>query len=198
MNKINNNPDDQYKNPPIRKAIAETQIQLVGGGNIPPARPPIRPVIIESVTTPPWQKRILRYLGPLSIIVALILGITYIWLSLTGYFNPLNLCYIRIHSDLVSGNKSTIIKAIKLLKKEDHDAYKLTCKYVNRIYERTCIGADWHLDQSLPGSDEPGCYVKGSKSIYLKPDFNKNQAGIVLRKEAIKKYSQLSREFWNQ
>lgn len=200
MNEPTNNNDDQYKNPPIKRLpIKDPQIQPLGGSGLAPeSRLPIRPTFIEKKPKPPVHKRFIENLGPILIISIFVVGIIYIWLVLTGYFDPLTMCRIRIHTDLVSGNKKTISQALKLLKKEDRTSYDMACKYVNRIYERTCIGADWHLDKGHRGSNEPGCYVKGSKSIYLKPDYYHQQDTTELRKDSIKKYSQLSWEYWNQ
>lgn len=187
----------QYNNPPIRRVpIKDPQIQPLGGGTGPESRLPIKPIIMRSETKPPMSKRIAGNLGPVLIIIVVVFGLTYIWLNFSGYFDPLNMCRIRIHADLVTGNKKSITQALSLLKKEDRGSYNIACQYVDRIYERTCFGADWHIDRSQRGSKEPGCYVKGSKSIYIKPDFKQDSDSANTRKESIKKYSQLAREYW--
>jgi hypothetical protein len=133
-----------------------------------------------------------------AVMLIIFLAFSWLFLSATGYFNLISMCRIRIYNDIIAGNEKTIKQAIRNLRQEDHEAYKVLCQNVDRIYERTCIGSDWHLDKNLAGTNQPGCYVLGSHAIYIKPDFSKTDAAIDLRAESIKKYSQLAQEYWNK
>lgn len=118
----------------------------------------------------------------------------YFFVNIFNYFDPLNFCYIKIDSDLLRGNESTIKKAVKLLKKEDKIAYKTLCAYVDTISEHNCFASSRKI--SLEDWNKDGCYIKGSKVIYLKPEKRENSAIINQRKISLKKYSEYSKDFW--
>jgi len=117
-----------------------------------------------------------------------------------SYFDPLNLCYIKIEGDIVRGEETTIHKAISLIKKEDKKAYKDICKYVDTISESYCIIADWQISgpEFAEGLNLPGCYARGSKTIYIYPNKVVSEFVIRARKNDILKYTEFSKNFWQK
>lgn len=136
-------------------------------------------------------------IGFYLILIIILLIPIYSWLNFSAHFDPVNLCRIKIESTSIKHNKKTIEQAVKLLKKQDLDAYTILCKNINTIGEKTCVIADPHVEEKtyLQGTQEPGCYVKGSKTIYLNPRQLKTDD---LKKIAghITKYSKFSKIFW--
>ena len=117
-----------------------------------------------------------------------------------SYFDPLNFCYIKIQGDIVRGEESSIHKAISLIKKEDKKAYSNLCKYVDTINENFCIVADWQISgpEFAEGLKLPGCYARGSKTIYLYPTKEISDTTINKRKNDIIKYAEFSKNFWQE
>jgi hypothetical protein len=129
--------------------------------------------------------------------IFLLLIIAVFSINFFSYFNPLNLCYITINGDPINGNKATIFKAIKTIKAEDKEAYHSLCKYVERINEKYCMGADPRGgEQGYIGWHELGCYIKGSEVIYLKPQRENSPAVLKQRVDTINKYTNYSKNFW--
>jgi hypothetical protein len=117
-------------------------------------------------------------------------------LNIFSYFDPFSFCYIKINYN-VDGNKDTIKKAIEIIKNEDKKEYKKLCQYVNLIVERPCYSGRLGTSGMLRlNEDFVGCYIKGSKIIYLKPEKEDDFYVTKKRVGAIKKYSQKSQEFW--
>ena len=110
------------------------------------------------------------------------------------------MCYLKIEGDIIRGNEKTIITALKKIKKEDKASYRKVCKYVDRISERYCFATDWHLDNSQYQKEAagPGCYARGSKTIYLKPEKQANKSIEETRQANIIKFSGHSRNYWNK
>jgi len=133
-----------------------------------------------------------------TLIIIFLIG-SYFVINIFSYFDITNFCYISTERDIVRGNEKTIKQALKYLKKNKKDDYKMVCKYVETISEKYCIVADWHLGESLlrEGCKLPGCYIKGSKTIYLKPSEETGENIIKKRAGDIIKYSNFSKEFWN-
>lgn len=139
------------------------------------------------------QEKIKKYLKKFAWIFFIFLAF-YFFVNIFNYFDLLNFCYIKIDGDLLRGNESTIKKAIKLLKREDKTAYKTLCAYVDTISEHNCFASSRKF--SLENWNKNGCYIKGSKVIYLKPEKRENSAIINQRKISLKKYSEYSKDFW--
>ena len=133
----------------------------------------------------------------LALLLIFLLGGYFIF-SATAYFDPLSWCRIKIEKDILSGNRTTIKQAIRLIKSQRPVDYQDLCKYVEVISEKRCTVADPNVDlaQAQAGWQEPGCYVRGSKYIYLAPESSASQVVIRQRAEAIIKYSQFSQDFW--
>lgn len=131
-----------------------------------------------------------KYLKIFAILLFILITSS-LFINLFSYFDPLNFCYIKIDNDILRGNQDTIKKAIKLLKKENGESYKTLCRYVDIILEQNCV-------INMPGQkiDKEGCYIKGSKVIYLKPEKQKTDLIIKKRAEIIEKYSSYSKNFW--
>src|SRR3989344_7909370 len=117
--------------------------------------------------------------------------------NLFSYFDPLTFCYIGLENDMLRGNQKTVRKAIGLLKKEDIQSYKTLCKNVDTIVEEYCRAADPRVRGQEVGINEPGCYIRGSKVIYLIPSKMESDYIINLRAETIKKYTYFSKNFWD-
>lgn len=132
------------------------------------------------------NKKLSKYLIA-AIIVSVII---YFTLNILDYFDPLSLCYVSIERDLLRGNRDTIKAAIKLLKIKDKEGYKIFCKYTDRVREGLCA------DSTQPSQYYDACYIKGSKTIYLKPEKDNTEFIVASRAAALKKYSAYSREFW--
>ena len=133
----------------------------------------------------------MRYVITLVCCMALL----YLALNTFDYFDPMTLCYVRINKELVGGRRDTIKQAIRLLKKTDKPSYRTLCAYVSRIRERICIGSDWHIENPPRGINANGCYIRGTKTIYLKPRPDEGDAVVAQRMQTIRIYSQLSAEF---
>jgi len=132
------------------------------------------------------------------IFIAMIIGMAYYVVNFFSYFDPGSLCYIKTEKDILRGNEETIKQALRLIKLEDKEEYKMICAYVDVISEKDCVIADHHIDPNKfeEGWEKAGCYVKGSKTIYLKPNNNEGAATVKKRAEDIKKYAEFSKEFW--
>lgn len=87
-------------------------------------------------------------------------------------------------------------KAISLLKKEDKKSYRDLCKYVDIVSEKYCFAYDDRVEKLDYEVWQPGCYVMGSRTIYIKPESAESEEVIRKRSLEIKKYSQFSKEFW--
>lgn len=128
--------------------------------------------------------------------LAVILVIAFIFLSFSfSYFSVLDSCYVKIKEPGLASRKSEIKEAIKYLRITDREAYKNFCRYTDSIIETVCMGSDWHLNDKFRGQDSAGCYIKGSKTIYLNPLVLKSFSTEKIS-ELLKKYSLLGKEFW--
>lgn len=130
-------------------------------------------------------------------LITLLIIVAYFTINTFAYFDPSNMCYTSISKDVLKGNKRTIIKAIKNIKKRNQGEYQTFCKYVDRVTESYCIASDWHLDNNWQKDAEgKNCYINGSKTVYLYPRKNSDTDTVEERTEALIKLSKLSRDFW--
>jgi len=128
--------------------------------------------------------------------LVIVLVIVFLFLTFSfSYFSLFDSCYIKIKEPGLASRKSEIKEAIKYLKITDREAYKNFCRYTNYIIETSCMGSDWHLNEKIRGQDSAGCYIKGSKTIYLNPLILKSLSAEEIS-DLLKKYSNLSKEFW--
>jgi len=128
--------------------------------------------------------------------LGIILAIAYIFLFLSfSYFNVFDFCFVKIKVPGLASSKENIKKAIRLLKKSDSATYSTFCRSIDTIVESDCRSSEWNLNQKVEGQDSPGCYVKGSKTIYLNPLITRS-LGEKEISELLRKYSKLSSDFW--
>jgi hypothetical protein len=107
-----------------------------------------------------------------------------------------NMCYIRIQKEDLAGEKKDILKAVKSLKYAEPANYKSMCKTVNNIVIGQCIMARKDSPK-ITYINTVGCYIKGSRSIFINtkshnPDYTTDEI-----KAAIIKYSQECKKFWD-
>ena len=145
----------------------------------------------------PKVKQKLKIFFTFFVAIVIFFAIFSIGANLFSYFDPLTFCYIGIENDFLKGNQKTVKEAIRLLKKEDIQSYKTLCKNVDTIVEDYCRAADPRVRGQEVGIDEPGCYIRGSKIIYLIPSKMESDYIINLRAETIKKYTYFSKNFWD-
>lgn len=137
-----------------------------------------------------------KNLKKLFIKIGVLLAIAYVFLFLSfSYLDVWNSCYVKIKTPGLASRKSEIKEAIKYLKSSDKEAYKNFCRYSDHIIETSCMGSDWHLDEKVRGQDSAGCYIKGSKTIYLNPLILKSLSKEKIS-ELLKKYALSAKKFW--
>jgi len=132
----------------------------------------------------------------LAVISAIILVIV---TRFIGYFNYLDFsepCYIKIYSSSLSGNRQTLVEALEKLKVRDPVNYRNVCRYVSVISESPCITSQKYGSQ-VQNLDVDGCYIKGSKIIFVRPDSRSDPSVVENRIDTIVKYTQESMKFWN-
>jgi len=120
---------------------------------------------------------------------------TYIIMGYTMHIDYPNNCYIKVDKDILKGNRETIFKALASIKKTDLQKYQDICLYVDTISEASCLLGETRNGKLHPISTD-GCYLKGTKTIFLKPDSSELDAAVESRKLQIIKYAQLSKEYW--
>jgi len=119
-------------------------------------------------------------------------------MNLLSYFDPLGRCYISLSVDLLDGDRAGLRRAITTLKREDRAGYRLLCDHVSEVVERHCVNPMFVRPKAHAVPLAPGCYVRGSHAIYLKPDEGATDPAALaqLRAAALKKYAGFSRDFW--
>lgn len=136
--------------------------------------------------------KIYFYLPNIFFLVVLLTTISII-ISTASYLDITNFCYISIDGDVIRGNEKTIKVAIKNIKNNDYSTYENVCRNINKITEMYCPDP---IDPLKFGEDIEGCYIKGSKIIYLKPNADNTSQLIEKRSETIIKLSKYSKKFW--
>jgi hypothetical protein len=118
--------------------------------------------------------------------------------NLRSYFNPLTFCKIKIELGSFDNHRKEIKQGISWLKKNDSEAYRDLCKNVDKISEKICVGADPNVDMKLFEEirDKNGCYVRGSKIIYINPHNFDEKINTQTVAGYIKTYSEMSKNFW--
>ena len=120
-----------------------------------------------------------------------------VYWTVTGYFSLIPWCKVGIQHNLFRGDQGAIKDAISLLRKTDYDSYKVFCGNIDVIYERYCPGADWHFEDINKWRSKPGCYIRGSRAMYLTPsDEYSVDTSVEARASYIKRFSEYSDEFW--
>lgn len=142
----------------------------------------------------------LKTILSLFILPAFLVATVWFFISINSYFDPISWCRLGIDEDIMGGNEKTIRAAISLLKKTDETAYRELCRHIDRIGEKNCIIADQTIDPKRfkEGWELPGCYVNGTKIIYLKPTKSESQETIEERAWTLKHYTEFSKNFWEE
>ncbi len=134
---------------------------------------------------------------PIYILILLLLLGYFIIVSSLNYIDIFTFCSISIDKDFLHGNRDTIKKALSYLKKTDPLGYRLICTNVEKIGEDYCP-----IDHEYGGAwtmiDEPSCFVKSTRIIYLKPDKDASDDTVILRAEAIKHTANLLKQYWQK
>ena len=137
-----------------------------------------------------------------KIFIALISLAVFLYFSLNifSYFDPLSFCRIKIHQQPLSGNRSTIKEALRYIKRSDPSSYAMVCKYVKDIGEKNCMSGDARVDASFAGEygTVKGCYVRGTKFIYLKPNKNNDRQTVAERAKNVIHLAAKSENFWQK
>ncbi len=134
----------------------------------------------------------IRYYLPNILLVLVLVALLVGYASFTSHIDLFPVCFITIDRDITKGNRRTIKKAIAQIKITDPTDYAVLCTYVDGIKEKYCLLPEIPVRQG----NEPGCYIRGSKVIVLKPESDETNAVIQQRKATILKYAQKSKDFW--
>lgn len=147
---------------------------------------------------PAFKKKLKVFSILLGFIVVIFVVFSFL-ANVPSYFDPLNFCYIGIDNDILRGNQKTVKAAINQIKVEDPQAYKTLCENVDTIVEDYCRASDTRHGGTGDeiGLSEPGCFIRGSKIIYLIPSKMESDYVVNLRAETIKKYAYFSKNFWD-
>lgn len=146
----------------------------------------------------------MKFIRLLGTIKALVFTAIFIFVLVFGfrnflhYYDPLASCYIKIEKDILRGDRTTIQKALSLIKNTDADGYARVCKYVDTISEKFCYNADAHVSSEGLDRDHPGCYIRGSQIIYLRPSNLDSEENVAQRAALILQLASYSEEFWTQ
>jgi len=132
----------------------------------------------------------------LSILALFIFTVCVYIIKSFSYLSITSFCYIKIDNDIIRGNQKSIISSIKLLKREDKTAHKTLCKYIDTISENFCYNCDPRGEEECKYEPHQGCYIKGSKTIYLKPSKNNSEESVRNRAALLKKFADASETFW--
>jgi hypothetical protein len=139
-----------------------------------------------------FPQNIKKILIKIGIIIALFYVFLFFYFS---YLSVPDSCYVKIKNPSLSNNKGSILEAIKLIKASDPVSFGTFCRNIDTIVITNCMGSDWHLGDKIVGNDSAGCYIKGSKTIYLNPIQSKKLSTEEMS-SLLEKYSVASREFW--
>lgn len=134
------------------------------------------------------------YIIPILLVLMIFSVFSFFYIK-SHHVDILSFCHISVDKHFLRGNSETVIKAINKIKAEDKAAYKDVCKYVTLISENLCP-----IDHTYAGpwsyNNQPGCYLKGSRIIYINPNKEDTDNIIEERAQAIKKYANFSKAYW--
>lgn len=133
--------------------------------------------------------------GYIFIIFLVIISSVFLFINRSSYVSITDFCSIKIIDNPTRGNRETLFQAIELLKQKDKESYTLLCKYVNNIKETYCP-ISIEDNETITYSNEPGCYIKGSKTINITPEKDSSKQVIQQRANTLIKYAKLSQNFW--
>lgn len=134
---------------------------------------------------------------PYVLVFLVLAGFWYGFLAISSYVDITHWCRIKIDDDeVLGGNRQTILQAIQRLAREDPEAYQTFCRAVDTITEKRCLGADPRVSGYERGLQEPGCYIRGSRTVALAPLREGGEVAVASRAAALKRYARLSARFW--
>jgi hypothetical protein len=142
----------------------------------------------------PFKQFVIRHTFVLSVLA---LG-GLLWLGVyasTTHIDPLRGCAIRLDTLPVSGDRGALRSAVRTLRASDPAAYDTLCTYVDTISEKRCIARDWHIDPSVPTTLHEGCYVRGTRTVYVAPVL-RSELSTAERAALLATYAGYSRDFW--
>ena len=129
------------------------------------------------------------------ILISLALVIASIFISNLYYIDIPNGCFITVEEDVAGGSKNGIYKSLEYIKKNNPSDYKKVCSNVTNIIEKYCL----YMDPRVRTGEEfkrQGCYIKGSKIIYILPSTSTDESEIISKSKNIIKYANYSYEYW--
>lgn len=150
-----------------------------------------------SDTPTPQQQFSIRNLLITVVVSSLLVSSYFILTNLNSYIDVEKFCLIKIESSEARGNRQSIIDAIGEIKKSNKSLYKELCQYIDTIAESNCQNAEPHINLEEAGLAEKkgGCFVKGSKTIYLTPVKTYSSELVKNRVETLEKDILLSSEY---
>jgi hypothetical protein len=113
------------------------------------------------------------------------------------YLDSVHGCAIKINEDILRGNPETIIDALNLIKKHNPEQFNTVCRFVSKIEEAPCYYGPYD-DKRLEVAKTGGCYLKGTKIIFIAPEKDNTPDIITKRAENITKMAEFSKNYWNQ
>ncbi len=160
--------------------------------------PAVVPIAVDQqlIEKPAFLIELMTKIFVFVIVIAVYLTLT----NLSSYVNVYPFCKISLEQDVLEGNSQTITAALTQILQQDPKSYQTVCQYVSTITEDTCLIANSPISQSDSQTQlapvNEGCYVKGTKNIYLTPTKDTTDQTVTARADAIKKYAELSKSFW--
>ena len=116
-------------------------------------------------------------------------------LGYTTFIDYANKCFIKVDKDILKGNRETVFKALSSIKNNNFQEYNDICNYVDTIAEAACLVGENNSGKLHPLNTD-GCYIKGTKTIFISPDNSDLDAATTARKSQILKYSKMSKNYW--
>lgn len=129
-------------------------------------------------------------------VVVLVGGGAWIWLMATSYVDIGSGCKIEISGSLASANKDAVSALLKEIKAEDKASYDLICSSLDHIREAHCPLFDESLKEDRIIWTTPGCYLRGTKTVYLVPLNSGYAASERETKEGLIRFAEQSRMYW--
>ena len=109
------------------------------------------------------KKLIVERLILLTVLIGIVAIGGYFW----GHVDITSLCAIRLKGHAL-GDKSSLRSAVWELRTQNPTSYSNICTNISTIIEGNCFDGDGHLSDDWI-SEKPGCFIKGSRTLYLKP-----------------------------
>ncbi len=140
-----------------------------------------------------WSVVRASVIGGLAVLIVVYIAVLFFRHDL--YLDSLYNCSIRINDDVLRGNPETIIGALRKIKTEKPQSYRSLCQYVSKIDETPCLFGTKD-SKRLEEADTKGCFLKGTKTIFIKPERDETQTIIDDRAEILVKMAELSKKYW--